>query len=455
MDGLTFYIDPQTGDDKSSGLTSSRPLKTYDKRTFSGGDTVLFKRGSSIRSELRTCNGTEKGHITYGVYGIGNKPVFLGSMPASGPEQWIEERPSIWRFTGKFSSEVCNLIFNDGEACGNLRWQIADMKCQGEWYYTGIGFNASEELVTTQESEDEILYLFSTRNPGLFYSSIECALWGSRKMVGGQHHIIIENLVFKNGGVHGYQENQAEHIKLRYCEFRFIGGAVWNKQRRIRFGNAVEFWDGALDVDVEGCIFSNIYDSGVTHQGGEHSGIPKQLNFRNNLFIDCGMAAYECRGPAAQEVYFENNTCVNAGGGFAMQGETPPRTSEIYPQPMGHHVFIWLIEQGTQNSHVFIRNNIFYEAPYGAAIYSIIDPKDEKQLVIDNNCYWQTKGNLLALMNCKHYSNLEFRLYQLECEHDQNSIIADPMFVNEATCDYHLQKVSPCQGVGMKFDVTG
>lgn len=454
MDGLTFYIDPQTGDDANSGLAASQPFKTYDKCTFSGGDTVLFKRGSIIRSGLQTCNGTEQGYITYGSYGIGNKPVFIGSMPASCPEQWIEEQPSIWRFTGAFSSEVCNLIFNDGEACGNLRWKLTDMKCQGEWYYTGIGFSATvaEELVTTQEIKTEFLYLFSIINPGFFYSSIECALWGSRKMASGQHHIIIEHLVFKNGGVHGYQESRAAHIKLRYCEFRFIGGAVWNKERKIRFGNAVEFWDGAFDVDVEGCIFFNIYDSGVTHQGGEQGTSPQQLYFHNNLFIDCGMAAYEYRGPAAQEVYFENNTCVNAGGGFSMQGEAPPRTSEIYPKPMGHHVFIWRIEQGTQNSHVFIRNNIFYEASYGAAIYSIIDPKDEKQLVIDNNCYWQTKGNLLVLINSKHYSTLNFDFYQLECEHDQHSILADPMFVNEDTCDYHLQEVSPCHGVGMKFD---
>lgn len=94
MSGQTFYIDPQTGEDSNNGLASSYPLKTYDTRTFSGGDTILF--------------------------------------------------------------------------------------------------------------ETEILYLFSTSNPGIFYSSIECALWGSRKMVEGKHHVIIENLVFKNGGVHGF-----------------------------------------------------------------------------------------------------------------------------------------------------------------------------------------------------------------------------------------------------------
>jgi predicted outer membrane repeat protein len=452
MDAQTFYIDPQTGDDSNSGLTPSQPIKTYTNRMFSAGDSILFKRGSIIRDGLQTCNGTEQGNITYGAYGIGNKPIFLGSMPANEPEQWIEVLPSIWRFTGTFSSEVCNLIFNDGETCGNLRWQSSDLKSQGEWYYTGLGVNAAiEGGATVKEIEVEILYLFSSSNPGLYYSSIECALWGNRKMVGGQHHIVIENLVFQNGGVHGYQEVRAEHIRLRNCEFKFIGGGVWDKERKIRFGNAVEFWNGAMDVEVVGCVFSNIYDSGVTHQGDEQSEIPQQLYFRNNLFIDYGMAAYEYRGPAAQEVYFENNTCINAGGGFAMQGEAPPRTSEIYPQPMGHHVFIWLITKGTQKGHVFIRNNIFYEAPYGAAIYSIIDPDDEKQLVIDNNCYWQTTGDLLALVNNQYYNPSQFDSYQSGCGQDKHSIFADPLFVNGAANDYRLQNFSPCLGIGMKL----
>ena len=121
---------------------------------------------------------------------------------------------------------------------------------------------------------------------------------------------------------------------IRDCDFRFIGGAVWHRERRIRFGNAIEFWDGANDITVEGCLFDNIYDSGVTHQGGETRNIPERPHFRNNLFIDCGLVAYECREPS-REVYFEHNTCFNAGSGFSMQGESPPRESDPYPQPGG------------------------------------------------------------------------------------------------------------------------
>jgi hypothetical protein len=49
----------------------------------------------------------------------------------------------------------------------------------------------------------------------------------------------------------------------------------------------------------------------------------------------CDLAAYECREPS-REIYFEHKTCINAGGGFSMQGETAPRRSDRYPQPGTH-----------------------------------------------------------------------------------------------------------------------
>jgi len=429
MSSLTYYIDPAAGDDTHGGLSPGRPLKTYVTREFAGGDTVLFKRGSVIRAALHTRTGAERAPITYGAYGEGDKPVFMGSVAVGNPDSWVEERPGIWRYTKIFTSEVCNLIFNDVEACGNLRWEIADLRQPGEWHYTAIGLSSAGECGGDRDGREGILYLCSPKNPGHAYADIECALWGQRRLVGGQQHVILENLSFQNAGVHGYQDNHARQVVIRNCEFRFIGGAVWNRERRIRFGNAIEFWDGANDITVENCLFDNIYDSGITHQGGETRNIPARLYFRHNLFTNCGMAAYECREPS-QEVYFEYNTCVNAGGGFNMQGETPPRQSEIHPQPMGHHVFIWKVEPNTQPGHVYIRHNIFCEAPYGAAIYSIIDPADERKLLLDNNTYWQTTGELLNHWGGRSYRPEDFSRYQAESGQDGQSKVAEPAFVD-------------------------
>jgi len=417
MNNKTYHIDPVNGDDANDGLSPLSSIKTYINRDITGGDTVLFKRGSVIRDILYTCNGDKNAPVTYGAYGDGEKPVFMGSVPAGDADKWVEEKPSLWRFTGALPSEVCNLIFNNGEFCGNMRWQLDELGQPGEWHYTGIGKSSADEKLNA-----ETLYLYSPTNPGLAYSSIECALWGQRLMVSGQHDIILENLSFQNSGVHGYQGFHTRNIIILNCDFRFIGGAVWSRELKIRFGNAIEYWDGACDNTVEGCYFDNIYDSGVTHQGGETRNIPERLYFRNNFFSNFGMSAYECREPS-QEIYFEHNTCVNAGCGFSMQAETPPRQSEIYPQPMGHHVFIWRVEPATQPGKVYIRHNIFSEAPYGAAIYSIIDPIDEHQFVIDNNQYWQTTGELLMRFGGRNYNIIEFDRYKAECEQDAHSIL--------------------------------
>ena len=89
---------------------------------------------------------------------------------------------------------------------------------------------------------------------------------------------------------------------------------------------------------------------------------------------------------------FCNNTCEDAGGGFSRLGEEMPRRSEIWPQPMGHHIFLWRIEKPTPNGSIKIENNVFGNAIYGKAIYDIICDDAKKQLTVNNNEY---KGKII------------------------------------------------------------
>jgi hypothetical protein len=472
--GATYYVDPAAGDDANDGLTPARPLRTYAVREFGPGDTVLFRRGSVLRGVLHARSGAEHAPITYGAYGEGRRPTFLGSVAVGDPGRWVEERPSVWRYTGTLSSEVCNLIFNDGQSCGILRWRIDDLHEPGDWHYTGFGESSS---AARPDRRDGVLNVFSPTNPGRAYAGIECALWGERRLVDGQHDVVLNNLSFRNSGVHGYQQSHAHNVVLRNCEFRHIGGAVWNLQHRIRFGNAVELWDGASDVVVEGCVFDNIYDVAVTHQGGGTRNVPERVYFRDNLFVACGLAAYECREPS-REVYFEHNTCVDGGGGFSMQGESPPRRSDPYPQPVGYHVFIWLIDANAQPGRVTIRDNVFC-ASHGAAISAVLDPADERHFVIDHNTYGQTPerpliqfsrlaegktwadamasmvatGKLPIHEAVQSYLPAEFARYQAERNQDQHSLLSRPSFVDEAAGDYRQRADSPCLPMGMRINV--
>ncbi len=468
-----YYIDTAQGDDTQDGLSPGRPLRSYAPLTVRGGDTVLFKRGSMIRDTLRTSDGEPGAPITYGAYGEGEKPTFLGSVAAGDPGRWVEERHSLWRYVGSFPSEVCNIVFDDGASCGNLRFGLDDLQNDGEWYYTDIGTASSRESGAEGTRTPGVLYLVSSGNPGHRYRSIECSLWANRKLVSGKRHIIIENLCFRNSGVHGYQESHPIDVTIRGCDFRCIGGAVWDLAHRVRFGNAVELWDGAEDVTVEGCLFDNIYDAGVTHQGGGVVSVPERIYFRDNLFIDCGLAAYECREPS-RDIYFEHNTCITSGGGFAMQGEPPPRKSEIYvkalgnghiemkviadgidpsgPQPIdvGHHVLVWRVERNTQPGQVYIRRNVFHETPHGAAIYAIIDEEDMRRFVIDENCYSPANAKLLAYYSGRTYGADEFDRYREECGQDASSRLEKPRFVCEAQGDFRIQEKSSCAGAGVR-----
>lgn len=470
--GKTYYIDPVAGDDASDGQDPSRPVKSYANREFAGGDTVLFKRGSVMRDVLFARSGSEARPITYAAYGEGAKPAFLGSVPAGDPDRWVEDRPSIWRYTGTFASEVCNVIFNDGDSCGILRWTIDDLREPGDWHYTGFGASADGG----QSKQPGMLYLHSPTNPGRAYRDIECALWGQRKLVCGQHDVVFENLSFRNAGVHGYQDLQTHNVVIRNCEFRHIGGAVWSLKHRIRFGNAVELWDGARHVTVEGCVFDNIYDVAVTHQGGGTRNIPEQVYFRDNLFVGCGLAAYECREPS-REIYFEHNTCIDGGGGFSMQGEIPPRRSDPYPQPVGYHVFIWLIDARTQPGNVYIRHNLFCRS-HGATISAVVEPADRSHFIIDDNAYSQASENLVMqwsqlsegkvwadamasmvatgkapIQMGQSYRPADFARYQAECREDQHSLVAQPLFVDEAGGDYRQRPESLCRNMGMRVDI--
>lgn len=413
-----YYIDSRTGSDDYSGLCPDTPLRSCTSLALRPGDSVLFARGSIYREGLMMAEGTADAPVYYGSYGEGELPRFYGSVSLTGKQAWREEAPCVWKCTLPLMDEPCNLIFDGGRECGNLCWEQETMAKQGDWYSNGLGVRESPG---TPMCGDMSLYLYSTVNPGSFYRDIECALHGSRALLKGAGHAVAEKLAFWCGGVHGYAQDMPEDITIRSCEFHFIGGCVWNRERRIRFGNGVELWDGGRNILVENCLFDNIYDSCVTHQGSPGHVIPEHITWRGNRFRNYGMAAFEYREYNGRDIIFENNICLDAGLGFSMQNEMPPRQSEIWPQPMGHHIFIWNITDGVPGGRILIRNNLFCSSPYGAAVYSIASPEAEAQVLLQNNRYYKEEDELWIHFNGKSYGRKTFRDYQKETGQDEGS----------------------------------
>ncbi len=391
----TYYIDNINGKEENDGLSPEAAKSDLTELGLAEGDTVLFKCGNVYKAMLRAELG-----VAYGSYGEGEKPTFNPSEDVSSPEAWIEtDTPNVWQCIQPVCGEVGNFIFNGDECTATLRWTREELSGQGDFWDSRYTKKTKPEL-------EQTLLMYSLGNPGTVYRSIEAASYAWRRCANVKGNNLIENLCFKNSGVHGLN-GSCDNVTIRNCDFLNIGGCAWSLELKVRFGNAIEFWEYGNNILVEGCYFKNIYDSCVTHQGPGEKTVPTtRFNCINNVFDTYGMAAFEYRDKMTVDSVFRGNTCKGAGSGFAMLGEGDPRLSEIYPEPMGHHIFLWRIDFPTEGGGLIIENNTFEDATVGAAIYSRISPEAEAQITLCNNRYTRNE-RLLVRFGGENYVSLE------------------------------------------------
>lgn len=373
-----YYIDPAYGCDQNDGLSPERARRSYTDLPLCDGDCLLFRRGSFVRGRLHAV-----AHMTYGAYGEGDMPTFCGSVDVSERKHWQPSgRENIWKCTEEFRGNVGNLVFNENECTATLRWSMEEMCEQGDFY--SIPTDASQPA---QSDGPAVLYLYSLGCPADVYSHIEAVPYGDRCLISLSDGMTFEGIRLMNSGVHG-MAGSGSGITVRGCEFLNIGGCPWNRERKIRFGNGFEIWQCGNNILIENCTFQSIYDSCVTHQGPGKDTVPTE-NFvcRACRFDAYGMAAFEYRDKLPIRSVFADNVCLRAGCGFAMRGETLPRRSEIWPQPMGHHLFLWRIPAPSDGGSLSVSGNIFGASPVGAAVYSIISPEAEAQITLKDNRY--------------------------------------------------------------------
>ena len=408
---MDYYIDLNNGLSGADGKTPERARSTYEDLEIRPGDRILFKRGTFVRRSLKTVSGAEGQPVVYGAYGEGPKPVFCGSVDLSCSEDWEKAGENLWKCLKKVPTEAANFIFDNGKSCGALRWSLEELSLQGDWFDNRLGSMYDNctgycEFHPDCFPGEQELYLCSEKNPGEYYQHIECAVFGEGRLAACECNMIFEDLCFQNCGVHGIC-GAGSGITVKNCDFLFIGGAVIIKEEKIRFGNAIEFWEVCENCVVENCHFHNIYDSGITHQGKRNQNIPRNNRFDHNFFSCCGMAAYECRDFLPVNTSFCHNTCMNAGMGFSLLGETLPRNSQIYPLPMGHHVFLWRIHKPTPEGGLVMKYNQFLNAPIGAAIFSMAPIEVTAQMEVDENSYFTENPELCNYLHGCFFETFE------------------------------------------------
>ena len=137
---MATYFVKNGGDNCSDGLSDANAWATLCKVngfTFSVGDTIQLKRGSTWRERLIPPNNGSAGNpITFQAYGSGNKPRIIGADLVKG---WVSHSGNIYKITisggNQLSSDSC------WEDDTNLKREtsLAAVDAPGKFFNDGAG----------------------------------------------------------------------------------------------------------------------------------------------------------------------------------------------------------------------------------------------------------------------------------------------------------------------------
>lgn len=438
LPAATYYVDDAAGLDDADGRSPATAWKTLGKVNGPGllpGDTVRFKRGGLWRGQLFPTSGAAGAPVTYAAYGSGPLPALLGSADASDPALWAQAGPNLWRSNVASAWDIGSLYLGSGPQLGVKRWARADLAAEGDFYY---------------DRSTQFVDISCTANPALRYGPLEAALTRDLVVITGRSHVVLEDLALKYGGANGVNGHSSAWFTLRRLDISYMGGGDLNMDgSNIRYGNAIQFWQGAHDHVVEQCRMWQVYDTAVSNQG--HSGPNSDainIIYRNNLIWDMGYAAvelwnYSSGSSKIENVQFIHNTCINSGGGWG---------GEQRPDLKGMDVYLGAVTNPPVG--VQIRNNIFEGGNAGLWVYSAAPGGWNKDtLHLDHNVYHPS-----ILQAVYHEAGLTFTAaqlpaYQAFSQLDAHSIVAAPLLTDPAALppDLRLLAASPARALGPKL----
>ncbi len=291
IEGTKYYIS-ENGDDSNDGLSPKKAfksLKNFENIELKDGDAVLFERGSvfhmndliDVGKETKILIEAEYG-VTYGSYGEGDKPeIYASPMDyAKSKKLWKETEENIWEAEFDYQP-ACSIVFDNGRVIGDLRHTDATEKNEYGVYYFAEKGELKQNGHFYHDYINGKIYLYcDLGNPADVYQSIEITpsvtIVKIRKACS---NVTIDNLCLKYGGFAVQSSTPGDNINITNCEIGYIGGRTLKK---VRYGNAIEFWNRAVNVKVENNWVYQTFDSAITWQG-DASGRYSDVSFSGNL----------------------------------------------------------------------------------------------------------------------------------------------------------------------------
>lgn len=246
----------------------------------------------------------------------------------------------------------------------------------------------------------------------------------------------------------------AEGIRISNCEFDNPGsGTAIEVENQGSQGNTT-------NIVVNSCIFHDCSHDGVRFSSGMTNS-----SVINSIFYDSGHNSidfYDPGGtPKSDNMSVTGNTIYNSQQGIYMPAcdNSLIADNDIYnskdPQNWGYTTGI-KVEAGRHSGpiNVTIRNNRIWDVDAGTGTYALW-VTDTSNLKVWNNTVYSCANTFLNIGNSNAYIQNNLAYANTGTTASMRNYSFDPLFVNAANGDFHLQSNSPCidQGidVGLPF----
>ncbi len=312
----TYFVDASNGNDDYAGTSAALAWQSISKvnsSVFLPGDSIFFKRNESWREQLIvSSSGVEGNPITYGAYGEGDAPLFLGSVAKNSASDWNQLGQNKW------ATAVGSFPKIQWRSVGFLLMGEESQENVGSWVEYESDLDEEGEFWWEEATERVILYA-PQGNPALVYGRVEIAHLHSCFLLKNKEHLVIQDLAFKYSNNAAILPDACHHITIQHIKASYLGGGFGTTTRA---GDAIPPHGESSYILIRDCTISQVFDIGIAPQLYPLEEVVMHNIIVENCSIDrCGagitIAAHGAIASEIHSIYFRNNVVSHSGYGWS------------------------------------------------------------------------------------------------------------------------------------------
>ena len=302
----TYYVSGR-GDDRNSGLTKDYPKKTIEQFSDKNGINILLESGYTydVSKEFKVGS-----YVTIASYGEGTRPVlsFYRELnhtftPVEGYENlYVTDVSDMSECRGDKTKKDCNLgqLLIDGE----VDWKRYVFEESSGFSPTSLTKRNDEKAWTT-DYQNAKLYIWTTGNPNNYHIKYAPAITGLTSK--SKTYITVKGIEIVGAGLHAINFTDSSNVLISSNSFKYIGGSIGSAS--VRYGNAVQLWNSATNVEVSNNIARWIFDTCYTNQGSSSSMMLTNVTFKRNIgmYAQWGLETWGDGGKGFSNIDYSEN----------------------------------------------------------------------------------------------------------------------------------------------------